>query len=98
MKPSNESLNPKAQVVSYEGLEFVVDENPELKSSWEQRITVWSSALVSAALVAQGAAHSDSVVSMGLAILGGYIFAGMSHSDPRTEWPFVRALSHSHRG
>jgi hypothetical protein len=78
LKYSSERVDKnKSQVVAYDDLEFVVDENPELKSTWDHRRIVWSSALVSMALFAQGVAHSDSIVSTGLAMFGGFIFAGV---------------------
>ena len=72
------SAADKEQVVSYDGVEFVVDEDPDLKSTWGQRAIVGSSALTTAALLAQGVMHSNSVVATGLAALAGFVFAGAS--------------------
>lgn len=87
---STSAAADKEQVVSYEGVEFVVDEDPELKSTWGQRAIVGSSALATAALLAQGVTHSNSVVATGLAMLAGFIFAGATQSVWRSA-PCARA-------
>jgi hypothetical protein len=79
--PAPETMTgDRSQIVTYDGVEFVVDDNPELKSTWGQRATVASSALASALLLAQGINHGHSAVATGLAMLAGYIFAGKSLS------------------
>jgi hypothetical protein len=66
----------QANVVSYSGVEFVVDFNPELKSTWGQRVTVLVSAAVSGSLLAQGVVHSANPVVVGFAVVAGFIFSG----------------------
>ena len=71
------SAAERSQVVSYDGVEFVVDENPALQSTWAQRGIVAGGALASGVLLAQGILHSHSIPGTLLAMLAGYTFAGM---------------------
>lgn len=71
----------KRQVVSYDGVDFTVDENPELKSSWGQRVTVASSSVAMGLLMASGFSHGIDGLQAGLCIFAGYIFAGLTFSD-----------------
>ena len=73
----------KRQVVSYDGVDFTVDENPELKSSWGQRLTVASSSVAMGLLMASGFSHGIDGLQAGLCIFAGYIFAGSTVSDGR---------------
>ena len=67
----------------------MVDENPELKSTWGQRGTVAGSAALSALLLFQGVSHSQSIVATSLAMVAGYVFAGacLRASGPSTLLP-----------
>lgn len=67
---------PKQEVVSYEGVEFEVTDNPELKSTWSHRAIVASSSLVMGLLLANGLDHSSSAVAVVCSMLAGYVFAG----------------------
>jgi hypothetical protein len=69
------SASPR-QVVKYGESEFVVEENPELKSTWGQRATVGSSACAMAALLGLGCWHCDNALVGVAAFLLGYVFAG----------------------
>ena len=67
----------KRQVVSYNGVNFLVDDNPDLKSSWGQRLTVASSSLAMSLLLANGVSHGIDAPQAILCAFCGFVFAGM---------------------
>ena len=75
--PPKTQTPEKSQVVTFDDVEFVVEEDPDLKSTWAQRATVAGSAMASALLLAQGLSHSDNPVVVGIAMMTGFIFAGL---------------------
>lgn len=78
----------KQQVVKFgSGTEFVIDEDPELKSTWAQRGIVAGASALLAVLGAHGWVGSDNVATAALSVAAGIVFAGVN--------PF--RFAHSHR-
>lgn len=73
---TEQQVADKQQVVSYNGVDFVVEDDPELKSSWGQRLTVASSSVTMALLMGSGFSHGIGALQAGLCLFAGYIFAG----------------------
>jgi hypothetical protein len=66
----------KQEVVSYDGVEFEVTDNPELKSTFQHRAIVASSSVVLSMLFAHGASQSMNGFAIAACMLAGYVFAG----------------------
>lgn len=73
---TEQQVTAKQQVVSYNGIDFVVEDDPDLKSSWGQRLTVASSSVTMALLMGSGVSHGIDGLQAALCIFAGYIFAG----------------------
>eukprot|EP00892_Ulva_mutabilis_P010348 jgi/Ulvmu1/7686/UM038_0118.1 len=72
---TEQEVAEKRQVVSYNGVNFLVDEDPELKSSWGQRLIVASSSTAMALLMASGVSHGIDAPQACLCAFAGFIFA-----------------------
>lgn len=72
----------KEQVIKFgSGAEFVINEDPELKSTWAQRGTVAGASTLLALLAAHGWVAGDNVVTAAASVFAGIVFAGVLHLD-----------------